>query len=164
MDESEIKKATALIWGRMKLCIEPSAGVGVACVLSEAFRARYPRRAVARRSGSSSAAGIWIWRSRIRARKFSMDCTAACLGAASARRQAGRVYTVWELNQHVRLAVRVCAIRVPGAPCALLDAKPPRAQNFASNLAGLRHTSTRSTDGHFLFITRRLRGPKQPVK
>ena len=26
----------------MKLCIEPSAGVGVACVLSEAFRAKYP--------------------------------------------------------------------------------------------------------------------------
>ena len=42
VDESEIKNATALIWGRMKLCIEPSAGVGVACVLSETFRAKYP--------------------------------------------------------------------------------------------------------------------------
>ena len=42
VDESEIKNATALIWGRMKLCIEPSAGVGVACVLSEAFRSKYP--------------------------------------------------------------------------------------------------------------------------
>ena len=29
----------------MKLCIEPSAGVGVACVLSEAFRAKYPAEA-----------------------------------------------------------------------------------------------------------------------
>ena len=42
VDESEIKNATALMWGRMKLCIEPSAGVGVACVLSEAFERRYP--------------------------------------------------------------------------------------------------------------------------
>ena len=79
----------------------------------------------------------------------------ACLGAASARRRSGRVYTVWELNQHVRLAVRVCAIRVPGAPCS-------SSRREVEQPSGLRHTSTRSTDGHFLFITRRLRGPNSP--
>ena len=42
VEEAEIKSATALVWGRMKLCIEPSAGVGVACVLSDVFRERYP--------------------------------------------------------------------------------------------------------------------------
>ena len=42
VDEDSIKAATKLVWGRMKLCVEPSAGVGVACVLGDAFKAAYP--------------------------------------------------------------------------------------------------------------------------
>ncbi|XP_072044250.1 serine racemase-like isoform X1 [Amphiura filiformis] len=36
--EDEIKEATKLVWNTMKLCIEPSAGVGVAAVLSDQFQ------------------------------------------------------------------------------------------------------------------------------
>lgn len=42
VDEDAIKDATRLVWGRMKLCVEPSAGVGVAVALSDEFRAKYP--------------------------------------------------------------------------------------------------------------------------
>ena len=34
VDEPQIARATLLVWERMKLCIEPSAGVGVAVALS----------------------------------------------------------------------------------------------------------------------------------
>ncbi|KAM6242424.1 serine racemase isoform 1-T1 [Porphyrio hochstetteri] len=39
VSEEEIKQATRLVWERMKLLIEPTAGVGVAAVLSEQFQA-----------------------------------------------------------------------------------------------------------------------------
>jgi threonine dehydratase len=39
--EVEILKATKLIWERLKVCIEPSAGVGVAVALSETFHNKY---------------------------------------------------------------------------------------------------------------------------
>jgi threonine dehydratase len=38
VSDDEIRAAMRLVWERMKLCIEPSAGVGVAVVLSPAFR------------------------------------------------------------------------------------------------------------------------------
>ena len=38
VDEEDILSATALVWSRMKLQIEPSAGVGVAVALGEPFR------------------------------------------------------------------------------------------------------------------------------
>ncbi len=37
VDEDAIIRCTRLVWERMKLCIEPSAGVGVAVALSEEF-------------------------------------------------------------------------------------------------------------------------------
>ncbi|XP_038615004.1 serine racemase [Tachyglossus aculeatus] len=40
--EEEIMQATKLVWERMKLFIEPTAGVGVAAVLSEQFQAVAP--------------------------------------------------------------------------------------------------------------------------
>ncbi|XP_047403506.1 serine racemase isoform X2 [Sciurus carolinensis] len=40
--EDEIKYATQLVWERMKLLIEPTAGVGVAAVLSRNFEAVAP--------------------------------------------------------------------------------------------------------------------------
>ena len=40
--EEEIVAATRLVWERMKLVIEPSAGVPVAVALGETFRAKYP--------------------------------------------------------------------------------------------------------------------------
>ncbi|XP_054250527.1 serine racemase [Indicator indicator] len=39
VSEEEIKRATRMVWERMKLLIEPTAGVGVAAVLSEQFQA-----------------------------------------------------------------------------------------------------------------------------
>ncbi len=39
VSEAEIAAAMRLVWERMKQCIEPSAAVGVAVVLSDAFRA-----------------------------------------------------------------------------------------------------------------------------
>ncbi|XP_015736028.1 serine racemase [Coturnix japonica] len=38
VSEEEIKQATRLVWERMKLLIEPTAGVGVAAVLSKQFQ------------------------------------------------------------------------------------------------------------------------------
>ncbi|XP_033628370.1 serine racemase-like [Asterias rubens] len=39
--EDEIKEGTRLVWKNMKLCIEPSAGVGVAAIMSENFKSKY---------------------------------------------------------------------------------------------------------------------------
>ncbi|XP_071790285.1 serine racemase-like [Asterias amurensis] len=39
--DDEIKEGTRLVWKNMKLCIEPSAGVGVAAVMSENFKSKY---------------------------------------------------------------------------------------------------------------------------
>jgi serine racemase len=41
VSELEIITATKLIWERLKVCIEPSAGVGVAVALSKAFQDKY---------------------------------------------------------------------------------------------------------------------------
>lgn len=41
VSEDDIASATKLVWERMKIAIEPSAGVGVAAVLSNAFRQRH---------------------------------------------------------------------------------------------------------------------------
>ena len=41
--ERQILRATKLVWDRLKVCIEPSAGVGVAVVLGEEFRRKYTR-------------------------------------------------------------------------------------------------------------------------
>eukprot|EP00658_Telonema_sp_P-2_P070846 TRINITY_DN60231_c0_g2_i1.p1 TRINITY_DN60231_c0_g2~~TRINITY_DN60231_c0_g2_i1.p1 ORF type:complete len:269 (-),score=69.05 TRINITY_DN60231_c0_g2_i1:410-1216(-) len=43
VEEKEIVAATKLVWERMKLVIEPSAGVGVAVVLSKDFLGRVPK-------------------------------------------------------------------------------------------------------------------------
>ena len=42
VSEDDILRATKLIWERLKVCIEPSAGVGVAVVLGADFREKYP--------------------------------------------------------------------------------------------------------------------------
>lgn len=42
VSEEEILQATKIVWERLKVCIEPSAGVGVAVVLSKAFQDKYP--------------------------------------------------------------------------------------------------------------------------
>jgi serine racemase len=39
--EEEILKATKLVWERLKVCIEPSAGVGVAVALGPDFNGKY---------------------------------------------------------------------------------------------------------------------------
>ena len=41
VDETAILRATKLIWERLKVCIEPSAGVGVAVLLSEQFQTKF---------------------------------------------------------------------------------------------------------------------------
>jgi serine racemase len=41
VSEKEILQATKLIWERLKVCIEPSAGVGVAVALSSEFQEKY---------------------------------------------------------------------------------------------------------------------------
>ena len=41
VSELEIVAATKLVWERLKICIEPSAGVGVAVALSKAFHEKY---------------------------------------------------------------------------------------------------------------------------
>ena len=41
VSEVEILTATKLVWERLKVCIEPSAGVGVAVALSEKFQKKY---------------------------------------------------------------------------------------------------------------------------
>mmetsp|Transcript_79352 Transcript_79352/g.227630 ORF Transcript_79352/g.227630 Transcript_79352/m.227630 type:complete len:348 (-) Transcript_79352:102-1145(-) len=42
VEEDDIASATRSVWERMKLSIEPSAGIGVAVAASAAFRAKYP--------------------------------------------------------------------------------------------------------------------------
>lgn len=42
VSEREILAATKLVWERLKVCIEPSAGVGVAVILSDDFCQKYP--------------------------------------------------------------------------------------------------------------------------
>merc|ERR1719223_1689252 len=42
VSEDDILRATKLIWERLKVCIEPSAGVGVAVASSREFREKYP--------------------------------------------------------------------------------------------------------------------------
>lgn len=41
VSEEDILRATKLIWERLKICIEPSAGVGVAVALGEEFGTKY---------------------------------------------------------------------------------------------------------------------------
>lgn len=41
VSEEEILQATKTVWERLKVCIEPSAGVGVAVALSDAFQDKY---------------------------------------------------------------------------------------------------------------------------
>ncbi len=41
VSEEDILRATKLIWERLKICIEPSAGVGVAVALSDDFAEKY---------------------------------------------------------------------------------------------------------------------------
>lgn len=45
--EEQILLATKLIWERLKVCIEPSAGVGVAVALGQDFNVRYPPQDIA---------------------------------------------------------------------------------------------------------------------
>ena len=42
VSEAEVVAATRLVWERLKVCIEPSAGVGVAVLLSDAFATQFP--------------------------------------------------------------------------------------------------------------------------
>ena len=42
VSELDILRATKLVWERLKIAIEPSAGVGVAVALSEEFQTKYP--------------------------------------------------------------------------------------------------------------------------
>ncbi len=42
VSEFDILRSTKLVWERLKVCIEPSAGVGVAVLLSEEFQQKYP--------------------------------------------------------------------------------------------------------------------------
>jgi len=44
VSEKEILQATKLIWERLKVMIEPSAGVGIAVALSQAFADKYPAK------------------------------------------------------------------------------------------------------------------------
>jgi threonine dehydratase len=41
VSEEEILRATKLVWERLKVCIEPSAGVGVAVAMGEEFNSKY---------------------------------------------------------------------------------------------------------------------------
>jgi serine racemase len=45
VSEKEILYATKLIWERLKICIEPSAGVGVAVAMSNSFQMKYTAEA-----------------------------------------------------------------------------------------------------------------------
>ena len=40
--EEEILRATKMVWERLKVCIEPSAGVGVAVAMGKNFDTKYP--------------------------------------------------------------------------------------------------------------------------
>jgi serine racemase len=41
VSEEQILRATKLVWERLKVCIEPSAGVGVAVAMGEEFNSKY---------------------------------------------------------------------------------------------------------------------------
>ena len=41
VSEEDILKATRLVWERLKVCIEPSAGVGVAVAMGDEFNSKY---------------------------------------------------------------------------------------------------------------------------
>lgn len=41
VSEEEILKCTKLVWERLKICIEPSAGVGVAVAMGDEFNTKY---------------------------------------------------------------------------------------------------------------------------
>jgi threonine dehydratase len=41
VSEEEILRATKAVWERLKVCIEPSAGVGVAVAMGAEFNAKY---------------------------------------------------------------------------------------------------------------------------
>jgi serine racemase len=41
VSEEQILRATKLVWERLKVCIEPSAGVGVAVAMGEEFNGKY---------------------------------------------------------------------------------------------------------------------------
>jgi threonine dehydratase len=43
VSEEEILRATKLVWERLKVAIDPSAGVGVAVAKSAKFHQKYPR-------------------------------------------------------------------------------------------------------------------------
>ena len=45
VSEKEILQCTKLVWERLKVAIEPSAGVGVAVAMSKAFNDNYPPQA-----------------------------------------------------------------------------------------------------------------------
>jgi serine racemase len=40
--EEDILRATKMVWERLKICIEPSAGVGVAVAMGSEFNCKYP--------------------------------------------------------------------------------------------------------------------------
>jgi threonine dehydratase len=42
VSEEDILKATKMVWERLKVCIEPSAGVGVAVAMGDEFNQTYP--------------------------------------------------------------------------------------------------------------------------
>ncbi len=42
VSEKDILCATKIIWERLKVCIEPSAGVGVAVAMGKEFKEKYP--------------------------------------------------------------------------------------------------------------------------
>jgi len=42
VSEEEILRATKMVWERLKVCIEPSAGVGVAVAMGKEFTDKYP--------------------------------------------------------------------------------------------------------------------------
>jgi len=61
VEEAAIASATRAVWERMKLAIEPSAGVGVAVAVSAAFKEKYPdlrRVAVVLCGGNADLAAI----------------------------------------------------------------------------------------------------------
>ena len=42
VSEEDILRATKMVWERLKVCIEPSAGVGVAVAMGSEFNCKYP--------------------------------------------------------------------------------------------------------------------------
>lgn len=41
VSEEEILRSTKMVWERLKVCIEPSAGVGVAVAIGDEFNSKY---------------------------------------------------------------------------------------------------------------------------